>query len=216
MLAVTAPCRSEAGDSPSLVLITLDTTRADRIGAYGGAVGLTPVLDELARRGAVFERTYAVTPVTLPSHASILTGRYPPAHGVRDNGIHALPASADTLAEALRDRGYHTAAFVSAAVLARRFGLAQGFEVYDDDLTAGRAKDRPTRGRVALLPLDTPVRSARPLRPAGSVVAAFRWASLRRRDRLRRHRGRTPPGPSPAHPRLGRRKTGGDGHRRSR
>jgi arylsulfatase A-like enzyme/Flp pilus assembly protein TadD len=125
----------------SFLLVTFDTTRADRIGAYGDADARTPTLDELARRGAMFTRAYAVAPVTLPAHASMLTGFYPPAHGVRDNGLHALPGDAVTLAETLRSRGYRTAAFVSAAVLQRRFGLAQGFETYDDDLRGGRPKE---------------------------------------------------------------------------
>ena len=138
--AASAPCAAEPSAPPSFVLVTLDTTRADRLGAYGRGDAHTPSLDELARRGAMFERAYAATPVTLPSHATIFTGEHPPTHGVRDNGLHALPDEATTLAEVLRSRGYRTAAFVSAAVLARRYGLAQGFEVYDDDLEGGRPR----------------------------------------------------------------------------
>ncbi len=124
----------------SLLLITLDTTRADHLEPYGAREVETPALQALARRGVVFERAYATTPVTLPSHASIFTGLDPPAHGVRNNGIHYLGDEATTLTEILHDRGYRTGAFVSAAVLERRYGLGQGFEVYDDDLTAGRPK----------------------------------------------------------------------------
>jgi arylsulfatase A-like enzyme/Tfp pilus assembly protein PilF len=135
--AVVAPA---AASEPSLLLVTLDTTRADHLAPYGAAFAETPTLTELARRGVVFERAYATTPVTLPSHASILTGLDPPRHGVRDNGIHHLPDDVPTLASLLRGAGYRTAAFVSAAVLERRYGLDSGFEVYDDDLSSGPAK----------------------------------------------------------------------------
>ncbi len=123
----------------SLLLVTLDTTRADHLEPYGSETP-TPALEALASHGVVFERAYATTPVTLPSHASIFTGLDPPRHGVHNNGIHYLESEATTLTELLRGRGYRTAAFVSAAVLERRYGLDQGFEVYDDDLTAGRPK----------------------------------------------------------------------------
>jgi arylsulfatase A-like enzyme/Tfp pilus assembly protein PilF len=117
---------------PSVVLVTLDTLRADRVGAWGGPRGLTPNLDALAARGAVFEEAVASAPLTLPSHATILTGLEPPRHGVHDNGSYALPADVDTLATRLLADGYATGAFVSAYVLDRRFGLARGFGVYDD------------------------------------------------------------------------------------
>ena len=120
----------------SFLLVTLDTTRADRLEPYGAAVE-TPTLGELARQGALFERAFATTPVTLPSHASMFTGLYPPAHGVRQNGLHRLPADLPTLAGLLRDAGFRTGAFVSSAVLDRRFGLARGFEHYDDDMAGG-------------------------------------------------------------------------------
>ncbi len=124
----------------SFLLVTLDTTRPDRLEPYGAGDAETPTLARLAGEGVVFERAWAVTPVTLPSHASILTGLYPPAHGVRNNGNHYLPGEAVTLAEILRREGFRTAAVVSAAVLDRRYGLGQGFEVYDDDLAAGKPR----------------------------------------------------------------------------
>ncbi|MGH7149073.1 MAG: sulfatase-like hydrolase/transferase, partial [Planctomycetota bacterium] len=99
-----------------------------------------PTLDALARGGARFEEAYTPVPYTLPAHASLLTGTLPPRHGVRDNGRHALPAPATTLAEWLGARGLATAAFVGAFPLERRFGLAQGFAVYDDEV--GEAGDR--------------------------------------------------------------------------
>lgn len=116
----------------SVVLITIDTLRADRVGAYGLATARTPVLDALAREGARFARAYATAPITLPSHASLLTGRYPPGHGAHHNGV--AMREVPTLASTLDTAGFATGAFVSAFPLDRRFGLARGFDVYDDGL----------------------------------------------------------------------------------
>jgi arylsulfatase A-like enzyme len=124
---------------PSVLLVTVDTLRADRVGAYGAGDARTPTLDKLARQGVRFQTAIAVTPITLPSHASILTGLYPPRHGVRHNGIYRLEAGIETLAERLRAAGYSTAAVVGAYVLARRFGLDQGFDLYDDRMSSKRA-----------------------------------------------------------------------------
>ena len=137
----------------SFLLLTLDTTRADALDPYG-ADGVTPNLGRLAAEGIVFEHAYAVTPLTTPSHASILTGLYPPQHGVRTNGQHRLGDEVTTLAEHLAPRGYRTAAFVSAAVLERRYGLDQGFEVYDDDLAGGRDEARMVAERIATPTVD--------------------------------------------------------------
>jgi tetratricopeptide (TPR) repeat protein len=115
------------GGRPSFLLVTLDTTRADHLGAWGWPHARTPALDALARRGVRFARCDAPAPLTLPSHATMLTGELPGGHGVRDNGRFRLPEKATTLAELLAARGYDTAAEVSASVLARPFGLAQGF-----------------------------------------------------------------------------------------
>jgi choline-sulfatase len=115
-----------------VLLVTIDTLRADRVGAYGDREARTPHLDALAQAGLVFERAYAPAPLTLPSHATILTGLLPPAHGVRGNGSFALGPEPPTLAEAMRARGLATAAFVGAFPVARRFGLARGFDHYDD------------------------------------------------------------------------------------
>jgi arylsulfatase A-like enzyme len=123
----------------NLLLVTLDTTRADHLGCYGGDQNITPNIDSLARNGVVFENTTATAPITLPSHASILTGLYPLHHGIRNNGMFSLPEQWETLADVLRDRGYATGAFVSAAVMTGRYGLDRGFDVYDDDLTQGRS-----------------------------------------------------------------------------
>lgn len=116
----------------SIVLVTLDTTRADRLGAYGHRGGLTPNLDRIAREGVLFEDAVSPVPLTLPAHASLFTGRYPASHGVRHNGIYRLRESETTLAEHLRSHGFATAGFVAAYVLNRGFGAEQGFDLYDD------------------------------------------------------------------------------------
>jgi arylsulfatase A-like enzyme/Flp pilus assembly protein TadD len=118
---------------PNLLLISIDTLRADRLGSYGHAGAETPALDALAARGWRFTQATTVTPLTLPAHASLLTGTFPPYHGVRDNGGFYLDEKHLTLAETLRDRGYRTGGFVGAFVLDSRWGLDQGFERYFDD-----------------------------------------------------------------------------------
>ena len=134
-----APPQSGKKTLPNLVLITLDTTRADHLGAWGDKDARTPVLDALAARGTRFARCDTAAPITLPSHATLLTGLFPPRHGVRDNGTFVLSPKIETLAERLAAKGYDTAAVVSAVVLARRQGLDQGFRIYDDDLEEGYA-----------------------------------------------------------------------------
>ncbi len=116
----------------NVLLVTLDTTRADALGCYGARDAGTPHIDGLAANGIRFSQAMASAPLTTPSHASILTGLHPPSHGVRNNGEAPLAQEQITLAEVLRTAGYRTAAFVSAFVLDKRFGLDQGFEVYDD------------------------------------------------------------------------------------
>jgi len=142
-----AACSRDA--RPNLLLVTLDTTRADRIGAYGDAGARTPTLDLLAARGVLFERAFASTPVTLPSHTSMLTGLGPERHGVLDNGRFVAADSLDSVAERLAAAGYRTAAFVAAFVLDASFGLDQGFQVYDDDIDA---RDDPLSVSVARRP----------------------------------------------------------------
>ncbi len=132
---------------PNVLLITLDTVRADRVGCYGYPRARTPNLDALATRGVRFERAYAAVPYTLPAHASILTGLYPPAHGLHVNFQGSLPLEAKPVAEAFQAAGYRSAAFVACGVLDRRFGLARGFELYDDlhdrPLSAASQVERP-------------------------------------------------------------------------
>ena len=125
-----------AGDL-SLLLITLDTTRADRIGAYGFDDIETPHLDRLAAEGILFEQAQAVAPLTLPAHSSIFTGEFPPAHGVRDNGGFYLADEHVVLAEILRDEGLRTGGFVGAFVLDAKWGISQGFDHYFDDFELG-------------------------------------------------------------------------------
>lgn len=123
---------SASGRPPHLLIVTLDTTRADRLSVYGSASIATPALERLASDGAVFENASTVAPLTLTSHVSLFTGLYPPHHGVRDNADAPLAPSYPTLAAILRARGWRTAAFVSSVVLGRDRGLARGFDVYDD------------------------------------------------------------------------------------
>jgi choline-sulfatase len=162
----TAP--SGAAQGRDLLLITLDTTRADHLGCYGSTLARTPNLDGLARGGVLFEDAVSAVPLTTPSHATILTGLDPPRHGVRNNGEPPLAPQRRTLAEILGDRGYATAAFVSAFVLDHRYGLGQGFEVYDDRIPEtsgnvfGREGERPARETTA---------------------AALEWLERRPRDR---------------------------------
>jgi arylsulfatase A-like enzyme/Flp pilus assembly protein TadD len=117
----------------NVLLITLDTTRADRIGSYGYGAAETPRLDALASEGVLFEHAVTPTAFTLPSHSSIMTGLYPPFHGVRLNGGAALADVQTTLAERLAGAGYRCGAVVAAFVVDQRWGLSQGFERYDDD-----------------------------------------------------------------------------------
>ncbi len=132
---------AERADGPSVLLITLDTTRADRIGCYGYAAAKTPSIDALARSGALFRSAFSQVPLTLPSHTSLLTGTYPPTNGVPVNGV-ALGEGVATLAEVFRDHGHRTGAFISALVLDSRYGLDRGFDAYNDDLGSHSAVER--------------------------------------------------------------------------
>lgn len=159
-VAAEAPT-SQAPASRDVVLITVDTLRFDALG-FSAAPGTepsrwqteTPALEQLAAQGRVFDLAVAHAPLTLPSHASLLTGLYPYQHGVRENAGFVLPSEARTLAERLKAHGYQTAAFVSAYVLDGRFGLAQGFDVYGDDIERGgegsfQVSERPGHETVA-------------------------------------------------------------------
>jgi len=131
------PVLVQRDEGLNVLLITLDTTRADRLGCYGYAKAKTPNLDALARNGVRFANAYTPVPLTLPAHASILTGLTPLAHGVRNNGSYFLSYDKTTLAEILRDKGATTGAFVASFSVDSRFGLDQGFDVYDDHFQEG-------------------------------------------------------------------------------
>lgn len=157
-LALIAGCRSsEIRREPGLnvLLITIDTLRADALGSYGNVNVSTPWLDRVAAGGARFSHARAQTVVTLPSHANILSGRYPFRHGVRENSGFRFPGELDTLATVLKARGYRTGAFVSAFPLDVRFGLGRGFDVYDDRYGKGAERkafqepERPGTATVA-------------------------------------------------------------------
>ena len=124
---------------PSVLLVTLDTTRADHLGCYGAKEAATPALDALAASGVRFDRALSPAPLTFPAHASILTGRVPRRHGVRDNAMFRLGGDVPLLQERLAKAGFSTAAVVSAAVLDRGLGLARGFATYED---AGSREER--------------------------------------------------------------------------
>jgi arylsulfatase A-like enzyme/Tfp pilus assembly protein PilF len=150
----------------NVLLVTLDTVRGDALGAYGGAAR-TPNLDRLARQGIRFDFAHAHAVVTLPSHASILTGRYPFEHGVRDNSGYRLRSDTPTFATLLAGAGYHTGAFIAGFPLNARFGLTSGFDVYDDRI--GEAHG--------------PIEFALAERRADAVVAAARSWILEQRSR---------------------------------
>lgn len=151
----------------NVLLITIDTLRADALGAYGGPAK-TPALDRVAAQGVRFTFAHAQAVLTLPSHTSILTGQYPYAHGVRENSGYRLGQGAQTLATLLKRAGYATGAFVAAFPLHSRFGLNQGFDVYDDRF--GETRD--------------PTEFVMPERPAAVVVPLARdWIAARNTDR---------------------------------
>jgi arylsulfatase A-like enzyme/Flp pilus assembly protein TadD len=145
---------------PDIILVTIDTLRADSVGFAGNTRVKTPFLDRLASQGIVFTNAHAHNVVTLPSHVNILTGLYPYQHGVRDNAGFTLDPKHATVAKLLRDAGYATGAFVGAFPLDARFGLNQGFDVYDDNYGKGAAS------------LDFVIQE----RPASAVLeAATKW-----------------------------------------
>ena len=153
-----APAAARGGTTrPSILVVTLDTTRADVIGPEAEDID-TPAFTALAARGLRFRQAYATVPETLPSHASLFTGLLPAGHGVHENA-RVLARDRPLAAEILQKAGYRTAAFVSSFVLARRFGLARGFEVYDDELPAGlaeRSAAETTERALSYLARDAP------------------------------------------------------------
>jgi choline-sulfatase len=156
------PQSAEPTDTrPSVLVITLDTLRADALGVYGNPAKPSPYIDSLAARGTRFSRAYTVTPLTIPAHSSLFTSLWPPRHGVQDNGDFFLAESADTLAERMSAAGYATMASVGAEVTSHHWGFAQGFDAFYDDMGGSREEEK-NRWRVE--------------RPATEVVAdAHAW-----------------------------------------
>ncbi|MCP4708511.1 MAG: sulfatase-like hydrolase/transferase, partial [Planctomycetes bacterium] len=136
-----------------VILISIDTCRADHLSCYGFDRPTTPNIDELARQGVLFEKAFSPVPLTLPAHCSMLTGTYPPYHQVHDNFGYKLADNQLTLAEIFQDNNFHTGAVISAFVLDQQFGLQQGFDQYHDqfensnntDLTDERPGDDANR-----------------------------------------------------------------------
>lgn len=134
---VLCACARDVPEPPrNVVLITMDTTRADRLGCYGSDRVETPNIDAIASRGTVFSRAFATAPITGPSHASILSGTYPPYHQVRDNSVTSVPTEIPWLAEILKGRGYRTAGFIAAYPVKGVFGFSRGFDYFNDVLEA--------------------------------------------------------------------------------
>jgi arylsulfatase A-like enzyme/cytochrome c-type biogenesis protein CcmH/NrfG len=158
----------------NLVVITLDTTRADHLGAYGATRAATPVLDTLAKDGVLFEQAMTTAPLTLPAHSSILTGAFPPEHGVRDNGGFFLGPEQVTLAELLKERGYRTGGFVAAYVLDRKWGIAQGFETYFDEFETSVRRGGKSAGDIQR-PANEVVDRALPWMESAAGQPFFAW-----------------------------------------
>ena len=134
--AMASGCGSGANEPLNVLLITLDTTRADHLGCYGKESARTPNLDSIAAEGVRFDRCFSAAPVTTPSHSTIFTGTYPPHHGVRDNGMFVLGPDSVTFAEIAKQHGYTTGGAVGSFPVTRGFGLAQGFDFFDDRISA--------------------------------------------------------------------------------
>ena len=154
----SAGCARSAPPARHLLLVTLDTTRADRLGCYGRTDAGTRWLDRLAAAGARWERAYSQVPITLPSHVSIFTGLYPPHHGVHMNGERTMNGAARTLADLLDAQGFYTAAAIGGYPVAGQVPTRQGFAAYDDQLAD--ARNRRGTERVADSVVDAALRLA--------------------------------------------------------
>lgn len=164
LAAAVLPACSKPEPPKNVLVITLDTTRFDRLSCYGSSSPKTPHLDSIAESGVRFEHAYSVAPLTLPAHASILTGVYPLEHRILDNSSYRLLPSYTTLAEILKSHGFDTGAFVSAFVLRSEYGLDQGFDHYDDEL--------PNRVAVGVVEAERPAEE--------TTNAALRWIVSRK------------------------------------
>lgn len=137
-LAVAIVCISGCSRSEqwNILIVTFDTTRADHLGCFGNTSIKTPHVDALAEEGVLFEKAFTPIPITLPSHTTIMTGKVPFAHGVRDNGLFSVGPQQKTLAEILKEKGYATGAAIASLPLTSQFGIDQGFDFYDDKIAA--------------------------------------------------------------------------------
>ncbi len=174
-LLIVALPRAQQNARPNVLLVTLDTFRADRVGAYGYKLASTPHLDRLAREGVRFADATTQAPLTAPAHAALLTGLYPTRLGVKDNASSPLPASSQTLAESLEASGYRTGAFVGAFILDRPYGFAQGFDHFDATFERFRPELKQQAQRIAadvVSPAVAWIKSA----PAGAPF--FAWVHL--------------------------------------
>jgi arylsulfatase A-like enzyme len=177
LLLAVAACGPGGSEDLNVVLVTFDTTRADRLGPYGGPDGLTPAFDRLAGSGVVFEQAQAQSAVTPVAHASLFTARNPYGHGLRTlhgNRLFQLPEEAVTLAERFRERGYETAGFIAAFPCSRRFGLAQGFDVFDESFPE---RGKPRVGAAGNVNTGLAQRDA-----TATTDAALEWLGRRGRD----------------------------------
>jgi choline-sulfatase len=195
---LAAGCRGQAPPSPTstssgaaappaarnLVIITIDTLRADHVGAYGYGPARTPTMDRIAREGVKFVAAYATAPITLPSHASLMTGRYPAGHGARDNGMR-VDLATPTIADALLRAGLSTAGFVAAYPLDRRFGLIKGFQTYGDRMPPRPTFSTASSGDRSREPEASANAGAVNERPGRSVVdEALTWLDRHRHERF--------------------------------
>ncbi|HZP48179.1 MAG TPA: sulfatase-like hydrolase/transferase [Vicinamibacterales bacterium] len=164
LIVLAASARAQT-TSPNVLLITIDTVRADHVGAYGAATGATPAIDRLAREGVRFADATSQAPLTGPAHTAILTGQYPARLGVRDNASTPIPNGTSTLATVLKGRGYRTGGFVGAFILGPEYGFAQGFDTFDATfakftagmkLQAQRRAGEVTAAALKWLDLETP------------------------------------------------------------
>lgn len=147
LIILCTPLWIFSSSKPNIVLITIDTLRADHLGCYGYNKKTSPALDQIAATSLRFQRAYSAAPLTLPSHTTILTGVYPNKHGYRDNAFFA-PTRYPLVSESLKKQGYHTAAFISGAPLSSRFGLNKGFDYYDDEFQGRQRTADETTSRA--------------------------------------------------------------------
>ena len=139
-LFCAVPAASTSAQGENVLLISVDTLRADRLSCYGYSGNSTPNIDRWAEEGVRFANAYTEYPLTLPAHATLLTGAYPPYHGIRENVGFTLDEDHLTLAEVFQQNGYATGAFIASYVLSSEFGISQGFETFDEDFVTAADK----------------------------------------------------------------------------